>query len=120
MAESAAAPDPDGYQRRGKVFSVRLSDEDRDQLLTLLGTNKRMHPGTIPWHVARSLGSFMVWAALQWKPPGETKPRNGRDVDGTVYRNGVAVARRVGTTKRARGGTTGRPGGRRAEGKKRR
>jgi hypothetical protein len=113
----ADGADVDGYTRRGKVFSLRLADSDREQLLKVIGERHV----TVPWHVGRSLGSFIVWAALQWKPPGETKPRNGRDVDGTVYRDGVAVARRVGTTKRrARGGTTtGRPG-RPAKGKKRR
>lgn len=94
----------DGYQRRGKVFTLRLSDEERQQLELL----ERAAQELLPWERRRSLGGFMVWAALTWKPPGETKPRNGRGADGTVYRNGLAVARRVRSTKRRdRAGNTG-------------
>lgn len=115
MAEGST--EPDGYQRRGKVFSLRL----RDDLRMLIEQSQRQAQEHMPWEFRRSLGGFIVWAALQWKPPGETKPRNGRDVEGTVRRNGVVIARRV-KAKRPGRGNTGRPGARRraAKGKKRR
>lgn len=136
-----AEADADGYERRGKVFCVRLADEEREQLRQLYQGEGR---DLIPWHY-RSLGRFMVWAALQWKPRQEGLPLNGRDADGTVRRNGVVVAKRVrplrvvseakgGTivtdgdmtwlhkrrpkTKRPGRGNTGRPGGRRPKAKK--
>lgn len=98
-----AEADADGYERRGKVFSLRLSDQEREQLRHLYEGEARE---LIPWG-KRSLGGFLVWAALQWNPRQQQLPHNGRGSDGKVYRNGVVVARRV-KTKRARGGTTGR------------
>lgn len=90
MAESAAAPEADGYERRGKVFCLRLTDEEREQLRQLYQGEAR---DLIPWH-SRSLGRFMVWAALQWTAKQQALP-NGRSADGTVRRNGQVVARRV-------------------------
>lgn len=61
-------PDPrqeDG--RRGAIFSMRISDDDR-RLLELREKQSREVRGYTQTRRYRSLGGFLVWAALQWKP----------------------------------------------------
>jgi hypothetical protein len=86
--------------RTGKVFSVRLTEHQRAQLTTKM----RAAYAELPYDPTRrrgSLGHYIVWAALRFEPrqmdlyrPSEAKP-DGRATDGTVYRKGKVVARRV-------------------------
>lgn len=102
---------PLGYDgRRGRAFSVRLDDVERNRLAEL---HAQARP-EMPWrpHRTNSLGAFIVWAAMQWKP-GQQKLQlgGGELVDGA----GRVVGRRVLPTKpkRRSPGTTRRPGRRR-------
>lgn len=78
--------------RKGKVFSVRITDEDR----TALEAKAKIAGALMPYSYERrsgSLGAFLVWAALQWK--NKTAPLPGVDAAGVVV---VPARRRRGTT----------------------
>jgi hypothetical protein len=77
--------------RRGKVFSLRLTDGDREAL----EAKAKVAAALMPWSYERragSLGSFIIWAALQWK--NKTEPLPGVAGGAVVPRR-----RRAGSTK---------------------
>ena len=62
-----------GYDgRRGRAFSVRLDDVERTALAAL---HEKAKP-EMGWrpHRTASLGAFIVWAAMQWKPAVQELP----------------------------------------------
>ncbi len=69
-------PDENNDGRRGRPFSVRLTDDERERLEQLAKDARDHMPGG--WERKRqwqSLGGFVVWAALQWAPPAPERPR---------------------------------------------
>jgi hypothetical protein len=105
--------------RRGKVFSIRIGDEDRAALAALA----RKAETEMPWSYERrrgSIGGFLVWAALQWKAPSEKiargfvagapppkrrrKPSSRRVVPRPSRAKVVPRRRRRGTTAGKKGG----------------
>jgi len=80
--------DDDNARESGKPFSVRMTDAQRDQLRQL--RDLAAHGGHLPrgWdYRARragpgggpmSVGGFVVWAALQWKPPANATAKGKR------------------------------------------
>jgi hypothetical protein len=81
------APPADG--RRGRPFTLRLSDADRLELEKLLFLESQLeyrHPSKMPRQHGEhfgALGSFMVWAAKQWRPrlprpPARRRSRKGK------------------------------------------
>lgn len=90
-----------GDGRRGRPFTLRLEDGDRARLEELSRQVKRDKYVSVPVPGRMkirgndrygALGPFIVWAALQWRPPIEVVP----------------ARRRVGTTGTAAGGKTRR------------
>lgn len=64
---------PLGYDgRRGRAFSVRIDDDERNTL-TALHQKAKSEMGWRP-HRTNSLGAFIVWAALKWKPSVQELP----------------------------------------------
>jgi len=63
---------------QGKPFAVRISDRDRAELARLRDLAMQLEDPPRGWRLQRrsspgkwglSLGAFIVWAALQWRPP---------------------------------------------------
>jgi hypothetical protein len=106
------ATQPDG--RRGAVYSVRLDDVERLRLTEL----HQQAAGEMPWrpHRHNSLGAFIVWAAMQWKPAHQSlHVDHDKLVDGV----GRVVGRRLPSKrKRAPRKPTRQPGRRRPAKKK--
>jgi hypothetical protein len=62
-----------GWRRRGRVFSLRLSPEDESALEALKAEHEKqlVYQGwgaPYGYERGRGLGSFIVWAARQFKP----------------------------------------------------
>lgn len=65
-SSSRVIPESDGYVRAGKVFSVRLSVEQRESIVRF--ANELRERGTIGYELcsyggAVKLGPFLVWCA---------------------------------------------------------
>lgn len=101
--------------RRGRAFSVRLDDVERNRLTELLEQARR----EMPWRPHRhgSLGAFIVWAAMQWKPgqprlPGVDAGDELRDRTGRVVGHRVRSKPKRGRAPTNRKGRRARKGGR--------
>ncbi len=65
--------DADGARRVGRVFTLRLEPRHKEELLKLFALYEA-HRYLYQWPRPTSLGSFIVWAARQWKPGAKEKP----------------------------------------------
>lgn len=64
--------DPDGAVRRGRVFTLRLQANDETELRKLKAEHEKQlgfsNYNAYGFDTRAGLGSFIVWAALQFKP----------------------------------------------------
>jgi hypothetical protein len=98
-------PDANNQGRRGRPFSMRLSDDER-RLLNEKAAEARRHMPYVYGNgrLHGSVAHFLIWCAMQWAPP---KPADQED---EFVGADVAKLRRPRKAKagRRRSGTTGR------------
>ena len=87
MRPLVATPAPPADGRKGRPFTLRLEADDRRELERLMFVESQLPWGHPSRHVygqgppyAFSLGSFLVWAAKQWRPEKSTRrpPASGK------------------------------------------
>jgi hypothetical protein len=100
-------PDDNNAGRRGKPYSLRISEPERIALEAKRAAAREHMPYDYDAHRQHgSMSHFLIWAALQWAPPAAAKrkalPRSWRR--GTTHLQAKRKAKRPARRRGKKGG----------------